>query len=153
MDKVKPNYSIFLVTSKKPPVLAAPDLSDKSLEMCKELLGNIKYEVFYVTSPLPSNTCVSQHPQAGEPIRSKKMTVYISKPDSSLNIFPNCLKEDLVDVIEFLKMYQISPNIRYAEGQPRYAMHQYAVIEQKPLPGSLVDLSKPVAVQLLVKRK
>ncbi|HJM69061.1 MAG TPA: PASTA domain-containing protein [Candidatus Babeliales bacterium] len=155
LDRVKPNYSIFLVTSKKPPVLTAPDLCNKSLEACIMLLkkDKIKYETFPVNSSLPTNTCVCQTPEAGEPLRTKKITLYVSSPKSSLHIFPNCLQENLVDVVEFCKMYHLSPSIRYAEGQPRYAMHHYVVVEQKPLPGTLVDLSKPCAMQLLAKRQ
>jgi len=154
-DKVKPHHSIFLVTSKKPPVATVPDLCNKPLQRCEELLqqNKIKYEVAFVSSPLPAHTCVCQYPQAGQPLNIKKMRLYISQPESSLYIFPNCLDENLVDVVEFLKLHTISPTISYYEGQPRYSMHHYQVIEQKPLPGTLVDLAKTTQVQLLAKRK
>ena len=153
-DRVKPHYSIFLVTSKKPPVVTAPDLCNKSLEMCEEILKNkkIKYSTFFVHSSLPANTCVCQSPSANEPLTTKKVTIYMSKPESSLYIFPSCINENLVDVVEFLKLHNISPTITYTEGQPKHAMHFYSVIEQKPLPGTLVDLSQPLQVQILAKR-
>lgn len=153
--QVKPNHSIFLVTSKKPPTQTAPDLLNKDRSMISSILSEqkIKHQIVEVRSPYPTNTCVGQEPGFGEPIASKKMIVYISKKEPTLFIFPSCIDEKLAHVSEFLALNELTPSINYIDAQPNLGAHRYVVVDQKPLPGTLIDLSKKNAIQLLVKRK
>ena len=155
-QKIKPRQSIFLVVSKKPPVDIAPDFVNKKLtEINKQLATtSIRPRIYYVSTVYPSGTCFAQHPQSGEPIKNNRLLLYISAGDNKPIIWPNFCGKNIQEIINFLDVYKISPQIiHHIPKGPSHSCSSCQVIEQRPFAGTLLTLeqSKPVSVQLRVK--
>lgn len=150
---IKTNQPVFCVISYTSHAYKAPLVLNKLSNELDHLLNplGIRYKLYYVPSTLPAETCVGQIPSTNHVMHDKKMIIYSSQGSNKPVLFPS-LKHRLVqDVISFFESHHIKT----------YLFHQYAVdanhtcincriIDQKPLPGSIIDLKKPIAVQLQV---
>ena len=152
-QSVKERQTIFLVLSKKPPVLLAPNLMNQFEHniMKKYSNGSFKLIVSPVESNYPTGQCIGQMPLPGKAIRYNQLIVYISKKENKPVIWPNFIGKAVAEVLEFLELYQIKPHIiSYGSHRPS---HRQQVIDQRPLAGSLITVSseQPPYVQLHIQ--
>jgi len=142
--EVKHLQSIYLTISKKPDQKLAPDFSRKEIyEINKFTQKNgIKVKSYLVPSNLKKSSCIAQFPKIDEPLEDNRITIYISNGDKKKVIFPDLRGLELQNALEFLNLYSIKPNVIENENKK-----QKIITEQRPLPGSIVDLDK-INVQL-----
>lgn len=150
---IKPNQPIFIVTTKKPIVLRAPQcVGIQSEELCSQLQSqSINPRIYYVSHPYPEKLCFAQSPHYNEPLEKNKLILYVSAGNNKPNIWPDFRNISLEEVMGFLNNYQIEPHI-VNDGQYSYYNNEYIVIDQRPFAGTLVTLdeTKPLSVQLRV---
>ena len=147
------NQSIFVTVSKKPQPFRAPYfLGEKVSTITQELAKHgISSKIIKFKGKHSNKKCIAQTPQEGEEITQKKMILYVSKGIDNLNIMPN-LKN--LSLKEAQNLIQQSQNITlevyddYGSLIPSSSFG-YKIIDQKPMAGSIVDLDRPLSVQLL----
>ena len=150
---IKPHQTIFLVASKHPVGQTTPKVRglfhNEIVVMLKE--KKVRHKAFFLEVPHPEGLCISQIPQEGEPLPSDGLTLYFATDSNAHVLFPALEGLLVEDVIHFLAGYGIEPQIFHLNnpGQKHTCSH-CTVKEQKPLPGSFVNLKKPFLVQLKV---
>jgi serine/threonine-protein kinase len=151
---IKPNQPIFVVTTKKPITLRAPQcVGMSSEELCRQLQEQgINPRIYYVPHPYPEKLCFAQSPHYDEPLEKNKLLLYVSAGNNKPIIWPDFTDMPLQDVIDFLNNYDIEPYIINDHQQKYYNNPEYIVTDQRPFAGTLLTLdeSKPLSVQLRV---
>lgn len=152
---IKPHQSITVITSKLPETEIAPNLLGLNQSQIQDRCNqqNLKCKIYTLAHQLPTGSCIGQKPQAGQPISDKKITVYLAKHDSKMNLMPSLTEKPLEQVIEFLKKY---PTIQVQvahENQKLFPPYpqDLTVTAQKPLAASFVNLQNHFLVYLEVK--
>jgi beta-lactam-binding protein with PASTA domain len=168
---IKANQPLFLVTTKKPVAIRAPQCIGVELNTITTQLqtANIHPRIYYVSHPYPENICFAQSPQAHEPLEKNKLILYVSSGNNKPIIWPDFSGIPLQDVIEFLNHYNIQPHIINDKPQAQSAIallhssklyakdeataDEYKVTDQRPFAGTLLTLdeNKPLSVQLRVQ--
>ncbi len=150
--KVKPQQAIFIVITKKVERLA-PACTGKKMSEIEELLreNNIRAHTYRLASSHPVDSCFGQWPAAGQAVDGK-MTLYVSSGEDRPIIFPALRGQPIRAVMELLKQYHLTPQITHRHYMDEdHICVNCLVAEQRPLPGSLIDLSKPITVALEVE--
>ncbi len=147
--KIKQQQSVYLTISKQPSKLRAPNLQGKSLEEINKILAQSTYKskIYYVPSLLPKDVCIAQIPKPATVLEENRIILYVSSGNQKPVVFPDLRKHDLQSVLDFLQLYTIKPVIIYE--QELDGMNA-RIIEQKPLPGSIINLGQNFVVQLKV---
>jgi beta-lactam-binding protein with PASTA domain len=150
-ETIRPNRHVFVTVSHKPPVDIARCMigTRYSLQLSSKGLFGDKERFFKVPSVVPREVCVAQFPSAGQPIGKKGLTVYVSKGAPSLAILPSYIGQPLEEAEEALQENQIKVKT-FLHGGNRKDGVVYRVVDQKPMAGSIVDLNRPLYVQLQV---
>jgi eukaryotic-like serine/threonine-protein kinase len=143
---IKPRQTVFLTLSKQPPKIIAPDYVGKpeSILDQKSYAHGLKLKKQYVISDEPAGICIGQNPTPGSPLDFKIMTVYVSSPSKQAVVWPNFIGKRIDDVLEFLSPYQLEIHIERTNSRGTI------ITDQRPLPGSIVDLSQKPFIQLHV---
>lgn len=151
--KVKPNQNVFVTVSKKESLMQVPDFyghQHDEVVAAAERRG-IELKSFFVASKLPKGRCIAHQPQAGAVFDRKRMTAYFSAGQSSVCVLPSFKDQPVKEVEEFLKLNNIGIDVLHDHGVP--SDHQCSscrVIDQRPLAGSIVDLTRKITVQVQV---
>ena len=150
---VRLNQSIFVTVSKKPPPLLAPEALEKKIHGISAALtkSGINSRVITFVGKNSCDMCVAQSPRPAEDVGNKKMTLYVSAGTNHWHIMPMLKETPLNDVVTLLKKPNITVEVFDTNGFliPPDSFGQL-VIDQKPMAGSIVNLDKPLNVQLLV---
>ena len=153
-QRVKPNQPIFLVVARKPKKIPAPSLLGTSVDEATLALHrvNVRPKTYELFSPAPKGTCVGQMPGAQEPVADKKMILYISAGKNPLMLFPSLKGALMSDVQTCLSSYNFTAKVFHTRPvEPDHQCSSCYVVDQKPLPGSIIDIRKPGYVQLQVQ--
>lgn len=152
-QKIRPNQNIFITISKKPKPIIAPNFIGLNH---KEITKNSKKEAilnksFWLKSFYPVNSCISQYPQEGQPLKNQNLITYLSAGSNDLFIIPNFKDTALNEIKESLNNNNILLEISHIKQNGNEFEDQYClIIDQKPMAGSIVDMSKPLRIQLQV---
>jgi len=153
-DSIKPNQTIYLVTSRKPAKNQTPHLLGKTVETITLELANlgIRNKAYYLASSTPIGVCIGQQPNPGELLDDNKMITYISAGNTKPVVLPNFKNKPVSDVLEFLKGHNIPVTVTHLV-PPAYGHDcrgTCVVTDQRPLAGSIIilDAQKPIQVQL-----
>ncbi|MEX0939942.1 MAG: PASTA domain-containing protein [Candidatus Babeliales bacterium] len=150
---IKSNQTIFCVVSKQSEKLITPNLIGMQKEEILSLLKQkrIPYKEYILQSNYPKDTCIAQIPNPGTPLQ-KSIILYFSGDDSKPVLLPSFKELPIDEVIKFLDGYNLKPKIFHTlMVDSSHQCQNCTVINQKPLPGSLVDISKPLNIQLQVR--
>ncbi len=143
---VKPRQTVFITVSEQPPLPQAPKVVGKPLKQIEielRTLG-IRCKSYALPSAYPKDTCVAQYPAAHQPITDNVLTIYIAQPHSKPYILANFSGMPVQEAIDLLEGYDITPEI--VNAKHRSPSTPPLIIDQRPLPGSLIILdadSKP----------
>ena len=155
-QKVRPHQNIFVTIAKKPKPHQAPHfLGQKNTEIAAYASQNKKtIKSIALSSRQTRHVCIAQIPEPGKDIGNEKVVVYLSAGQSTLYIVPDFKGALLGRCQECLKTLAINsevftPNNEVLSEQDGTC---WIIIDQKPMAGSLVDLGKPLYVQLQVER-
>ncbi|MFH1644593.1 MAG: PASTA domain-containing protein [bacterium] len=152
-QKIRPNQNVFITISKKPKPAIAPNFIGLNQ---KEIIKNSKKAAilnksFWFKSIYPVNTCISQYPEEGQPLKNQKLITYFSAGSNNLFIVPNLKDATLNDVKENLNNENISLEISHIkQNGDKFDDKNCIIIDQKPMAGSIVDMNKPLRIQLQV---
>jgi beta-lactam-binding protein with PASTA domain len=108
--------------------------------------------IHYLAHSYPRDICFAQSPEAGTPVRQhSKPIIYVSSGATHLVIWPNLIGYTVEEAISLLSQKGITAHIVSADYDESKKTKAY-ISEQRPLAGSLIDISKPetVAVHLRV---
>ncbi len=154
-QQVRPYQTIFLTISKRKDRIPAPDLAHKTINTLKTILekDGISFKFYGLMSTNPQNSCIAQIPQPAELLsEDKKMIIYSSLGINKPVILPSFKSCAADEVVQFLTNNTIKTTIFHAKPVPDEHRCLFCkVVEQKPLAGSLIDLKKPLTVQLYVR--
>jgi beta-lactam-binding protein with PASTA domain len=153
-QKVKCNQSLLVTLSKKPPTKFAPNLFGKtSTKMLEELADlQVTGKMIQIKSNEKNNTIIAQSPPAGGEITEQKMILYLSQEKEALFLVPNFKGQDLKQVKEYLHRMNIKcetfdPMFLVVE---KHGEFDFKIVNQQPIPGTIVDLRKELRMQLEV---
>lgn len=150
LQRVKPQQSVFLVVSKKPPVIGAPSfLACTEQEACvvAEKKSIILKKIF-LPSNAPKGICLAQIPAPGATLSSSPCTVYISAGIDPYRIMPDCTGLPVHDVASFFKDIGAALEVFHDYQPEGHRCIECTVKDQRPLPGTCIDISRPLLVQL-----
>ncbi len=152
---IRAHQSIFLVISKQPKQKVAPNLLQKSKETIEKMAldQEIKVKYHYLPSHYPENSTIGQIPSPNQPIVDNKATLYLSQGSGNKPVLLPSFKKKLInEVVTFLEENKIKFNILHTKPiDPNHTCKSCIVIDQRPLAGSLIDLKKPLTIQLHAK--
>lgn len=152
-QRIKPHQTVFVVASKHPVRKKAPQVQGQMLANIKAMLKEkkIRYKVFFLEVAQPEGLCITQIPKSGTPLPKEGMTLYCAIDTNAQVLFPKLEGTTVEDTLRFLEEYGITPRIFHInQVSERHECSRCIVKEQKPLPGSLVNLKDPLSVQLKV---
>lgn len=153
-QKVKANQTIFCVTSRQAQTKTAPNLINQNMQQVNELVKNerVRTKAYMIPSNHKEGLCIAQFPSHHEPLHQQSIITYISAGNKKPVLFPSLKGKDINQVKEFFALYGIKLSVSHASHVDK--QHQCTtccVVEQKPLAGSIVDMSKPLHVQVQVR--
>lgn len=151
-QKIRPNQHIFITVSKRPHQLCAISIVGKKEDETNEAgkQSGIIVKTYRVPSIYPKGTCVAQSPQEGQEVVRKRLIAYLSSGKSNMAIFPNLKGRPAEEVKEFLSGEGVSVEEVICKLCNKNQNGLLMVLDQKPMAGSIVDMSKPLFVQLQV---
>lgn len=151
--KIKENQAIYCIISQKPAELFAPTILNQRNDQITAFSQKEKIRIknFFLESSYPCGLCIGQIPQPGSRLEQKILLAYIASSNSKV-LFPDLYGKYVPEVIEFFQPYGFSPTIVHKTNlEQDHHCKTCRIINQKPLPGSLVDISKPLNIQIQVR--
>lgn len=152
-QKIRPNQHVFVTVSTRQRSIAAPDFwgkkeSDVLASVAKE---SIDPQIIHIQSAYPAGMCIAQIPHVGQECENKKMVLYISGTKEQKSIMPN-LKGSLLSVVEeSLRHHDIRAEIFHTyTPSPEHQCANCKIIDQQPVPGAIIDMSKGLQFQFRV---
>jgi beta-lactam-binding protein with PASTA domain len=153
---VKSHQSVFLILAQEPEkvrmIPVVQQRASDAVALCSSL--GLTPQIYYVPNPWPAELCFAQYPSAGSILsKTTKPILYISSGEHKMVIWPSFIGNKKEQAIELLKKKNIVPDILYTDSstntKPPLEQH---VVDQRPLAGSLVDLTYPekLMVQLRI---
>jgi len=138
---VKPHQAIFLVITRKPLKPIAPvfegTLSDAK---AKAQQARIQLATYHFETTSPYEQVVAQSILPTREVDDNTMYVYVSDGPSSLRIFPRLEGRTAEDVVSFFSKYAIPVEV---QGESTAA-----IIDQRPVAGTLIDIRRPLTVRV-----
>ncbi len=151
---IRPQQTVFVVVSGKPPVLATPRYIGQAAPVLLKQLQEegITHQHFFVPSNHPQGTCIAQTPSEGELTNTGPLVLYFSQnPSPEAVIVPSFEKRSVEEVSTFLTANGFTFSIFHEYSVP--AHHDCAhcfVTEQKPRAGTSISRTNPPTIQLKV---
>ncbi len=147
---VKKQQTVYLIISRPHSPPLAPDWVDKTLTLIQKeaITLSIKVQLYWICSPQISDTCLVQIPAPGNPLDEQKtVIVYLAQPSETIAIMPSFIDQQLNEAVFILHNQGLKPEIVH----PPYKTSKTGIVKrQRPQPGALIDLNKPLNVQLYV---
>lgn len=154
--KLKVGQPVFLVITRAPAKNRAPSLYYNSLENAKEKLiqEGLSPKFYLIPSIAQQNLCFAQEVKPARELNSKVVIAYFSKGKTSLVIMPNLKGLGIEQVRNFLKKNNIDVVV-HEDGEFNSKKKKnntpFKVKKQRPMAGSLVDISKLKRIILVAK--
>lgn len=153
LQKIKTNQSVFVTVSTRRKVCTMANYwGQKQADVLADLAQKgLEAEVVYIASDYPQTMCIAQYPSPECPITAKKVLIYISNGKHPLGIMPNIIGCSLADVQDSYK----KSNVRFEVFHTPYVDAEHDCVEcivtdQMPSPGSILDTSKGMRIQVQV---
>lgn len=139
---VKPHQSVFLVTSCRPNNARAPKLvgepKTKAQEEAKKAHRALK--VYHFESSYPKDRCIAQSVLPEQEMKDSSLIVYCSEGNTPLRIMPDLKNHKAEECISFFGRLNILVKV--------VGDKQGTVIDQQPIAGTLIDISKPLVIDV-----
>ncbi len=144
---VKPHQSVFLVITRKPLKPLAPKLRGITCTQAQRKARNahIRLKSYTLESPVPQGRVIAQSVLPGREVKGHALTMYCSEGSTVLRIFPDLKGTSVDEVVSFFGLYDIPVRVQGA--------YDAVIKEQRPLAGTLIDVSKPLVVQVTTFKK
>ena len=152
-QSIKSHQTVYLVTTKHPGKQKADCFIGMTIDEAKKILDakKISYTAYPISSEQKTNTCIGQIPCEGTQLTDNGMTLYYSSPAVDLVVFPSLVGKTVQEASEFLAHYDLKPQIFGTHSERDQAKITDCIVqEQRPLAGTLIDLHKPLSIQIKV---
>ena len=152
-NKLKKNKKIFVNFSKKNKSLLAPNFFDKNLKEIDKFSKNIgmNKNSFWLNSFYPIGRCFAQNYLPEESLDDGVFITYISQGESNFFVIPNFKGCKVFTLLEYLDKEKIILEIFYKNLKvEQNECLDFFVVEQKPVPGSIINLDKKLYFQIRV---
>ncbi len=151
--KMRSNQAIFVTIAKKPVPIVAHNCTGKKLQDVQREFDkkNMTLRTVHCQSRFSSDYCIAQDPACGDEVKHRKVTVYVSQGESPLFVVPDFRGNSLEDALIALQEHDIEPELYDRAGyQLKHVDEREVIADQKPMPGSIVNLSKKCTMQLQI---
>ncbi len=149
--KIKAHQSVFLVLTRQPEKPVAPHLIGETAKAIqqKTAKNHIRCKTYPIASHHPTGHCIAQFPRPEDPVEDNFLICYISSGNKKMVLWPDFRGKTLESVQEFLAEHLLVPEIQGSPGKGSEAL----IADQRPLPGTIVDLStiKKPTIQLYIR--
>lgn len=148
LNRARAQQTVFLGVVKKPPLKKTP-LFIGMIEPEANVLAektNIILKKIIIPSTAPRGACIGQIPTAGTTLVTDQCVLYVSAGAGTYRIMPYCIGIRAEEVVQFFKEFGVSVELFSDESDIVCAY----VTDQRPLPGTCIDTSRPFTVQLSV---
>ena len=156
-QRIKPHQSIYLVVSRMQGLPLMPPVEHASLAQLTEDLKKqgVHLKAYELDSGLPKGDIMASVPHSGMVVSDKERTayVYVSAGNTAMRILPSFKGCSVRVAHEALPSEKVQLKVirnRLAYDDIR-GDEQLTIVEQKPLAGSVVDLSKPLTIYAVVE--
>ncbi len=144
---VKPHQSVFLVITRKPLKPQAPKLQGITCAQAQKKArhAHIRLKSFNLESSVPKDRVITQSVAPGREVKTNTLTIYCSDGSTTLRIFPELKGKSVDEVVSFFGLYDIPVKVH----GPKDA----SIKDQRPLAGTLIDIQKPLIVEITTSKK
>ena len=153
---VKPNQRVFVVIAKQPDKQRAPHLVGLSLDEAKVRAKKegIQLKQHEISSAIyPNHMVIAQAPHADVVLEEKMMHIYVCEGEESIMLLCDFTGQVVTAVQDFCAKQGIGLEIAYeTPWDERSGYDQCVVKDQRPLAGSLVNMKKPLSVQMSIEK-
>lgn len=152
-ESIRFNKNVYITLTRLPAIKKAPTLFGLSQEAAKREAqnANVRLLTFFYPASYPQGTCFAQFPNPNEDLTDNILVAYFAQEQECWYIMPNFKEQCLRDVVDDLRRFNIKPDVITSGDNPTFSYNNVRVKEQRPLPGTLFDITKPIVVQLLVE--
>jgi beta-lactam-binding protein with PASTA domain len=164
---IKPNQTIFVVTSRKPDLTLTPDLIGKTNAEIKNLTEHDGSKILSYSqhSAQKIGTCIAQNPEPHSPMHKRQVTVYLSAGLNQPVLMPDLVHLELAQVQEFLQANNLKLAVvnldlahknNFADTGDTISesngdnYNNYLVAEQWPLAGTILKLDQLSEIRVKV---
>jgi len=154
---VRPNQNVFVTVSKKPLSQYAPNFLDNTYAdlLVQKTARNVNVRAIWLEGNHEKNKCFAQTPRPSDEMFDKKIRAYLSSGQNKLYIVPDFRELSLKLVQDYLERLNIHIEVfgKYKESSDYCGdvyLFDYKIVDQKPMPGSIVDFGKNLYMQLQV---
>ncbi|MCK4650736.1 PASTA domain-containing protein [Candidatus Babeliales bacterium] len=152
-QKIRPSQNIFVIVSKKPKAIQTPEFLGKNHKFITKnsSKNGIQLKIFWLKSLYPVGNCIAQYPNPEQELVDGKMFVFLSVGNESLYVVPNFKDCFIRELLKKFENYNIKIDIFHTKIiDDDHVCKDCKIVDQKPMPGSIVDLSKPFFMQIQV---
>lgn len=155
-QKIKTHQIISVVISAQPAHDQAPDYVGKSLEECTAHAQQQNYtlQIYPIPSTTPKNTCLAQIPAPGKSFNTntQAITLYMSAPEPDWWVIPQYVHKTIAQIQEYISTDLVTLHIIHTDTMPtQHTCHHCVVIDQRPLPGSIIKGNNKQTITLYVR--
>ena len=134
--------------------LQIPDLHNKTAQDAVKIIESQSLHAKIITLPTDyqCHQCMAQYPSPGMAVDDQNIMVYTCQNQKPV-VMPNLKNKSIEEVVSFLQLNGCTAEILHAAAlQPGHQCNECMVIDQRPMPGSLLVITadKPLNVQLQV---
>lgn len=152
-QKIKTNQSVYLIVSRKPKPLQMPELRSKYIEEVQKFFSKegIKIKIYQIDTDSIQGQCICQFPLTDQTINNN-VILYKSGTNKKPVIFPDFKGMELEKVLSFLKENDLKASV-YSNQTAVYQDKNYIVVDQKPISGTIINISPNMDIQLQVAQR
>lgn len=153
-QSIKAQQTVYCVATKKPPQKTVPQLVGVNEAGIKKTLEeqHIPYKIYFQESTIPSGTCIGQFPLPKQELGKSKMIIYMSTSTPKPVIFPDLKQRPIADVQEFFEGSDHTVSVHHTQIiNAHHNCNNCIVVDQRPMAGSLLQLTEPLTVQVQVE--
>ncbi|MFA5075223.1 MAG: PASTA domain-containing protein [Candidatus Babeliales bacterium] len=153
-QKIKPNQHIFVIISKKPQPLSIPYFIGKNKKdiITQATKLGLSPKIFWLKSNYPVDCCIAQIPSPNTSVKTEDIILYLSQDNSNMFVIPNFKNCSVSKLKELCDKKNIKLGIIKKNILEDFNMKQdLKIVEQRPIPGSIIDLSKKLYIQVTVE--
>jgi beta-lactam-binding protein with PASTA domain len=147
-SSIKMHQTVYCVISKKPDQHITPSFIDTDVDTIKTIANkqNLRIKTYRISSGARPNSCIAQYPCATQPIQTQPIIIYLAKNSQKLIICPGFMGKLLAQATEFLDFHHMAYQIIQSSLEPSQDPLFQSVIDQRPLPGSLIHRDETISI-------
>lgn len=152
---VKANQAIFVTTSRHKKHAIVPSCIGKTKEEIEKIVAplDIKTKYYELHSSYPTKTCFTQYPTAHAIAHDDTIIIYLSSAMPKPIIIPDFKEKTVSEAQDIIAGHPISCEYTHHQKTCLSVPDHMRIIDQRPLPGSIVSCSatKPLVIHLHVE--